>query len=144
MTDYVVYTDGACDPNPGPGGWAAIFAVNGEKVKVLKGGERSTTNNRMELTAALRALESLPDNSVVTIHTDSQYLMLGITRWLPGWAKRGWKRSGGVLANEDLWKALHYQTQRVKVQWKWLRGHSGTPLNELADREARKAIPSKF
>jgi len=141
MTDYVIYTDGACDPNPGPGGWSAIFAVNGEKVKVLKGGERPTTNNRMEMTAALRALETLPDNSDVIIHTDSQYLMLGITRWMAGWVKRGWKRSGGVLANEDLWKLLYKQTSRVKVKWVWLRGHAGTPLNELADREARKAIP---
>jgi ribonuclease HI len=95
----------------------------------------------MEMTAALRALETLPDNAVVTIHTDSQYLMLGITRWMAGWVKRGWKRSGGVLANEDLWKLLHKQTSRVKVKWVWLRGHAGTPLNELADREARKAIP---
>jgi ribonuclease HI len=141
MTGYMVFTDGACHPNPGPGGWAAIFAVNGEKVKVLKGSERATTNNRMELTAALRALESVPENSFVTIHTDSQYLMMGITRWLPGWVKRGWKRAGGTLANEDLWKALYAQTQRVKIKWKWLRGHAGTALNEMADREARRAIP---
>jgi ribonuclease HI len=141
MTDYVIYTDGACDPNPGPGGWSAVFAVNGVKSKILRGGERSTTNNRMEMTAALKAMESLPGNSVATIHTDSQYLMKGITQWLPSWVKRGWKRSGGALANEDLWKALYGQTQRVNVKWMWLRGHAGSPLNELADREARKAIP---
>jgi ribonuclease HI len=142
MTGYEVHTDGACDPNPGPGGWSAIFSVDGIKTRVLLGGERSTTNNRMELTAALKVLESLPAQSTVTIHTDSQYLMLGITRWLPGWVKRGWKRAGGVLANEDLWKALYAQTQRVNVKWMWLRGHAGSPLNELADREARKAIPN--
>lgn len=124
MTDYMIYTDGACDPNPGPGGWSAVFAINGVKGKVLRGSEQKTTNNRMEMTAALRALESLPGNSVAVIHTDSQYLMLGITRWLPGWVRRGWKRSGGVLANEDLWKALYAQTQRVNVKWTWLRGHA--------------------
>jgi ribonuclease HI len=106
MTGYEVYTDGACDPNPGPGGWSAIFSVDGVKTRVLRGGEPATTNNRMELTAALRALESLPAQATVTIYTDSQYLMRGITRWLPGWVKRGWKRAGGTLANEDLWKAL--------------------------------------
>jgi ribonuclease HI len=141
MPDYVIYTDGACDPNPGPGGWSAIFTVGGVKKKVLSGGEKPTTNNRMELTAALRALENLPDEAVATIYTDSQYLKLGITEWLPNWVKRGWKRKGGILANEDLWKALHHQTQRVNIKWNWLRGHVGTAMNEMADREARRAIP---
>lgn len=141
MPDYVIYTDGACDPNPGPGGWAAIFTVGGVKKRVLSGGENPTTNNRMELTAALRALENLPDGSTATIFTDSQYLKLGITEWLPNWVKRGWRRKGGMLANEDLWKALHFQIQRVNIKWNWLRGHVGTTMNELADREARRAIP---
>jgi ribonuclease HI len=108
--------------------------VNGEKVKVNKGSERPTTNNR---------IETLPDNSVVTIHTDSQYLMLGITRWMAGWVKSGWKHSGGDMANEDLWKLLFKQTSRVKVKWVWMRGHAGAPLNELADHKAWKAIPHK-
>ena len=141
MPEYVIYTDGACDPNPGPGGWSAVFLVDGVKKKILSGGEKPTTNNPMELTAALRALENLPDDASASIYTDSQYLKLGITEWLPNWVKRGWKRPGGKLANEDLWKALHRQTMRVKVKWSWLRGHAGTSLNELADREARKAIP---
>ncbi|NLF50295.1 MAG: ribonuclease HI [Leptolinea sp.] len=141
MTEYIIYTDGACDPNPGPGGWSAVFTENGIRKKVLSGGEKPTTNNRMELTAALRALESLPSGASAVVYTDSQYLMLGITSWLPNWVKRGWKRQGGKLANEDLWRALHIQIQRVKVKWNWLRGHAGTPMNELADREARKAIP---
>lgn len=141
MTEYIIYTDGACDPNPGPGGWSAVFTENGIRKKVLSGGEKPTTNNRMELTAALRALESLPSGANAVVYTDSQYLMLGITSWLPNWVKRGWKRQGGKLANEDLWRALHNQIQRVNVKWNWLRGHAGTPMNELADREARKAIP---
>jgi len=141
MVDYVIYTDGACDPNPGPGGWSAIFTLDGIKKKVLSGGEKPTTNNRMELTAALKAMESLPDGASATIFTDSQYLKLGITSWLSGWVKRGWKRSDGNLANEDIWKALHAQTLRVNIKWNWVRGHNGTPMNELADREATKAIP---
>jgi len=141
MEEYNIFTDGACDPNPGPGGWSAIFTIGGVKKYVLSGGEKPTTNNRMELTAALRALENLPDGASAVIYTDSQYLMLGITAWLPNWVKRGWKRSGGKLANEDLWRALHCQVQRVNIKWNWLRGHQGTPMNELADREARRAIP---
>jgi ribonuclease HI len=143
MEEYIIYTDGACDPNPGPGGWSAIFTQGGEKKKVLSGGEKPTTNNRMELTAALRAMESLPDGASAVIFTDSQYLKLGITEWLPNWIKRGWKRSGGKLANEDLWRELHIQGQRVQIKWNWVRGHMGTPMNELADREARRAIPRK-
>ncbi len=141
MTDYVIYTDGACDPNPGPGGWSAIFTLDGVKKKVLSGGEKPTTNNRMELTAALRALESLPDGASAIIFTDSQYLMLGITSWLPGWVKRGWKRQGGKLANEDMWKALHSQTLARKYKMELAARPYGTPMNELADREATRAIP---
>ncbi|GAP22058.1 ribonuclease HI [Leptolinea tardivitalis] len=141
MTEYMIYTDGACEPNPGPGGWSVVFIENGVKKKVISGGERSTTNNRMELTAALRAMENLPTGAHAVIFTDSRYVKMGITTWLPDWVSRGWKRAGGKLANEDLWKALHRQTLRVHVSWRWVRGHAGSAMNELADREARKAIP---
>ena len=134
-----IYTDGACDPNPGPGGWSAILRF-GSTEKVLTGGERKTTNNRMELTAALRALETLTEPCRVEIYTDSEYLQRGITEWMPDWKARNWKRKGGKLANLDLWQALDAALIRHAVHWNWVRGHAGVRHNQRADALARKAI----
>ena len=134
-----IFTDGACSPNPGPGGWAAILQF-GDREKVLTGGEKSTTNNRMELTAAIRALEALNRPCQVDLFTDSEYLQRGISEWLPGWERRGWKRSGGKLANVELWRALVAAKEGHALSWHWVRGHSGHPENERADGLARRAI----
>jgi ribonuclease HI len=138
----IVYTDGACDPNPGPGGWAALLR-SGEHEKTLTGCEPDTTSNRMELTAALRALEALKRPSKVDLYTDSEYLRRGITEWLPGWRRRGWRRKGGALKNVDLWQALDQALQTHQVIWHWVRGHTGHRENELVDRLAREAIRGK-
>ena len=135
-----VYTDGACTGNPGPGGWGAVLLRDGKK-KRISGGEAYTTNNRMELTAALSALQIIDKPSQIALYTDSEYLKKGITEWLPGWKARNWKRKGGALANIDLWQALDQALQRHTVSWHWVRGHAGHLLNEEADRLARKAIP---
>lgn len=136
----IIYTDGACDPNPGPGGWAAILR-SGSTEKVLRGGEVGTTNNRMELTAALRALEALKEPCQVDIFTDSEYLRRGITEWMPAWKVKNWKRKGGKLANLDLWQALDSTLEGHEVIWNWVPGHSGVRSNQRADELARKAIP---
>jgi ribonuclease HI len=138
----VIYTDGACDPNPGPGGWAALLLYNDHE-KVLTGAESPTTNNRMELTAAIEALSSLKRPCAVTLYTDSEYLKRGITEWLPGWRKRGWRRKGGALANIELWQALDEALQSHTVDWRWVRGHAGNALNQRVDRLARQAIQVK-
>lgn len=133
-----IFTDGSCEGNPGPGGWAALVRENG-KERELSGAERESTNNRMELTAALKGLQSLGKNSNVLIYTDSQYLRRGITEWLPGWQARGWKRKTGVLANVDLWQALAKEIKRHKIEWRWVKGHAGHTENDRVDRLARKA-----
>ena len=135
----VIYTDGACDPNPGPGGWAAILRF-GNAEKVLSGSQADTTNNRMELTAALRGLEALKEPSQVDLYTDSEYLQRGITEWMPAWKAKNWKRKGGKLANLDLWQALDSALARHTVTWNWVRGHAGVRHNQRADALARKAI----
>jgi ribonuclease HI len=135
-----IYTDGACLGNPGPGRWAALLRF-GDHEKTLSGGERETTNNRMELTAALQALQALKKPCQVELFTDSEYLRRGITEWLPNWRARGWKRKGGKLANVTLWQALDAATQAHQIHWHWIRGHAGHPENELVDRLARQAIP---
>jgi ribonuclease HI len=135
-----IYTDGACEPNPGPGGWAAILR-SGSTEKALTGSEAKTTNNRMELTAALRALESLKEPCRVEIFTDSEYLQRGITEWMAAWKARNWKRKGGKLANLDLWQALDAALERHEVAWSWVKGHAGVRSNQRADYLARKAIP---
>jgi len=134
-----IYTDGACDPNPGPGGWAALLRW-ADQEKTLTGSERETTNNRMELTAALRALEALNQASQVEIYTDSEYLKRGITEWLPGWRARNWRRRGGELKNVDLWKALDAILRQHQVSWHWVRGHAGHRENERVDGLAREAM----
>jgi ribonuclease HI len=143
---YVVYTDGGCRPNPGPGGWGAVivtFGEKGERRRELSGGEAYSTNNRMELTAAVRALEALPDGSRVDLVTDSTYLKQGITRWLRAWRARGWKTvTGEPVKNQDLWGALDEAARRHLVTWRWARGHAGDEGNERAHQLAADAIPA--
>ncbi len=135
-----IFTDGACRGNPGPGGWGAILRYKGVE-KELYGGEPATTNNRMELMAAIRALETLKRPCKVILSTDSQYLMKGITEWLPNWRRRQWKTSAGKpVKNQDLWQRLLKALETHRVQWEWVRGHSGHSGNERADRLANKAI----
>ena len=142
MTQRVsIWTDGACSGNPGPGGWGAVLRYGGHE-KELKGGETLTTNNRMEMTAAIRALQSLKKPSQVTIHTDSRYLMDGATQWMKKWKSNGWKTSDKKpVKNEDLWRALEEASSPHEVSWRWVKGHSDHVENERADALARGAIP---
>ncbi len=142
LPSVIIYSDGACDPNPGPGGWAALLRFKDQE-KVLTGSEPETTNNRMELTAATRALQSLNRPCQVSFYTDSEYLRRGITEWLPNWRKRNWKRKGGALANVDLWQELDQAIQPHQIDWHWVRGHAGDRDNERVDRLARQAIRKK-
>tara|TARA_B100000929_G_scaffold262766_1_gene228305 strand:+ start:364 stop:798 length:435 start_codon:yes stop_codon:yes gene_type:complete len=135
-----IYTDGGCRGNPGPGGWGALLE-SGDHRKSLKGAERDTTNNRMELTAAIMALKTLKRECHVDLWTDSEYLRKGITEWIHGWIKRGWKTaSRQPVKNADLWRELHEQTRRHQVSWHWVKGHSGHPGNEAADALVNEAI----
>jgi ribonuclease HI len=135
-----IYTDGACSGNPGAGGWAAIL-IHGDHEKELKGGELFTTNNRMELMAAIAALEALNRSCVVDIHTDSQYLRNGIMAWIKQWKNNGWRTADKKpVKNEDLWKRLDAALAQHRVRWHWVRGHAGDSINERADRLAREAI----
>ena len=134
-----IYTDGGCQPNPGTGGWAAIMLYGG-KEKELSGAEPNTTNNRMELTAAVRALEALKRPCHVVLHTDSEYLKNGVSTWIHGWKKNGWKRKEGALKNVDLWQRLDELTSKHKIEWRWVRGHAGHDLNERCDVLAGQAI----
>lgn len=136
-----IYSDGACSGNPGPGGWGAVL-LSGNKRKEISGGEKDTTNNRMELRGAIEALNTLNKRCKVTLVTDSVYLMRGASEWLPGWKARGWRRKEGALLNADLWQALDAVMQKHEVQWEWVKGHAGHALNERADTLARAAIPS--
>ena len=136
----VVHTDGACSGNPGPGGWGAILEYDGRE-KELFGGAPETTNNRMELTAAIEALSALKRPCAVEIHTDSEYLRNGITQWIHGWKRNGWKtRERQPVKNADLWQALDALIARYDVSWHWVRGHSGHAINERADALARKGM----
>ena len=138
--ETLIYTDGACRGNPGPGGWGAILRYNGHE-KTLYGAEPMTTNNRMELMAAIQALESLKRPCRVRITTDSQYVQKGITEWLANWKKRGWRTAAKKpVKNVDLWKRLDAAVAAHDVHWEWVRGHSGHPENELADTLANQAI----
>lgn len=132
-----VHTDGACLGNPGPGGWAALLRYHGRE-RELAGGEAATTNNRMELMAAIMGLEALTEDCVVMLQTDSQYVRQGITEWIPNWVRRKWKTAGGdPVKNRDLWERLQAATQRHTIEWRWVKGHSGDPDNERVDELAR-------
>ena len=135
-----IYTDGACSGNPGPGGWGALL-LYGDKEKELTGGEFETTNNRMELTAAIEALSALKRPCTVHLHTDSTYVKDGITKWIDGWKQKGWKTAAKKpVKNEDLWKALDAATQKHTIEWKWVKGHAGDPGNERADALANQGM----
>lgn len=135
-----VYTDGACRGNPGPGGWGVVL-LSGQHTKTLNGYEAETTNNRMELMAAIMALRTLNQPCNVALWTDSQYVRQGMTQWIHNWIKRGWKTAAKQpVKNAELWKALHEETQRHHVEWNWVKGHSGHPGNERADTLANEAI----
>jgi len=141
MTPKVlIYTDGACRGNPGPGGWGAILMMGAHK-KTLCGGELATTNNRMELMAAIQALEALNKPCRVELHTDSQYVKRGVTEWLHLWKARGWRTmTKGAVKNEDLWRRLDAARARHEVDWRWIKGHAGHEFNEIADELARRGM----
>lgn len=136
----VIYTDGACSGNPGPGGWAALLRYRDQE-RLLTGAARLTTNNRMELRAALEALRALKRPCRVDLYTDSQYLRRGITEWLPRWVQQGWRtRARKPVKNRDLWEALWHELQRHEITWHWVEGHAGHPDNERVDQAARRAL----
>ncbi|MHB1947752.1 MAG: ribonuclease HI [Gammaproteobacteria bacterium] len=140
MKHVIIYTDGACRGNPGPGGWGALLRY-GQHEKKLFGAESDTTNNRMELMAAIQALASLRESCKVELHTDSQYVQKGITLWMPGWKKKHWKKSDNhPVKNADLWQELDKQASRHQITWHWVKGHSGHPENDLVDALANHAI----
>ena len=136
----ILYTDGACKGNPGPGGWGVVLRY-GNALKTMPGGERQTTNNRMELMAAIQGLKALKRGCEVELYTDSQYVRKGITEWLSGWKRNGWKTSAKKpVKNDDLWRELDIETANHKVNWHWVKGHAGVPDNELADELANKGV----
>ncbi|MEH6566509.1 MAG: ribonuclease HI [Halopseudomonas sp.] len=141
MTQAIeIFTDGACKGNPGPGGWGALLRL-GEHEKSLYGGELNTTNNRMELLAAIRGLEALKRSAKVVLTTDSQYVMKGVCEWMPNWKKRGWKTAGKQpVKNVDLWQQLDALVNEHEVEWRWVRGHTGHRENEIADELANLGV----
>ncbi len=140
MKQVEAFTDGACRGNPGPGGWGALLRF-GEHERELWGGERETTNNRMELTAAIEALRALKEPCQVSLTTDSEYVRKGITEWIANWKRRGWRTAAKQpVKNVDLWQALDDETQRHSVDWHWVKGHSGHRENEIADQLANRGI----
>jgi ribonuclease HI len=134
----IIYTDGGCDPNPGRGGWAALVIIDGKETE-LSGAEPATTNNRMELTAAIKALRSLKQSSQVDLVTDSIYLMKGITEWMPKWLAKNWRGSSGPVLNKDLWQSLLTETARHSIEWHWVKGHSNNRYNQRVDALVQKA-----
>ncbi len=140
--EVTIYTDGACSGNPGPGGWGAIL-ISGKHRKEMCGGESETTNNRMELTAAIEALEALKGPSQVDLYTDSTYVRDGITKWIDGWRRNGWRTAAKKpVKNTELWQRLDAARQRHVIDWHWVKGHAGHPENERADELARSGVPS--
>ena len=138
---YIIYTDGACSGNPGPGGWGAVIIDEKNNQIELSGSEKSTTNNRMELLAPIKALKKIKKEANITIFTDSTYLKNGITEWIKKWEINGWKSANKKpIKNKDLWQDLNKLTQKKDITWKWVKAHAGNPLNELADQLATKAI----
>ncbi len=140
MTKVAIWTDGACSGNPGPGGWGAVLTYDGHE-KDLCGGEQLTTNNRMELTAAIMALEALKRPCEIDLHTDSQYVKGGVTGWINGWKRNGWQTAvKKPVKNVDLWQLLDEATKRHQVTWHWVKGHAGNEMNERADELARQGM----
>ena len=140
MSEVEIYTDGACRGNPGPGGWGVLL-ISGGREKELCGGEISTTNNRMELMAAIRGLEALRRQCRVIVYTDSEYVRRGIDEWLEGWKSRGWKTAGKKpVKNQDLWQALDAAAAAHEIDWRWVKGHAGIPGNERADELANRGL----
>ncbi|MGB5490642.1 MAG: ribonuclease HI [Woeseiaceae bacterium] len=140
MKTIEIYTDGACRGNPGPGGWGALL-IAGKRTKTMHGGDPESTNNRMELTAAIEALNALKGPRKVILHTDSKYVMDGINEWMPNWKKRGWKTAARKpVKNKDLWQALDEAVGRHDIEWKWVKGHDGNEGNEMADALANRGI----
>lgn len=140
MKKIEIYTDGACRGNPGPGGWGVLLIYEGIK-KTLYGGAQDTTNNRMEMQAVIEALKALKSDCEVSLYTDSKYVMDGINKWLPGWKKRDWQTSNKKpVKNKDLWEILDIATQSYKIEWHWVKGHTGNPGNEKADSLANRGI----
>ena len=138
---YKIYTDGACSGNPGPGGWGAVIFDNNNKQKNISGSEKNTTNNRMELSAAIMALKKIKTSSEILIYTDSTYVKNGITEWVLKWKRNGWKNSNKKpVKNKDLWVKLDNLCDQNKVSWKWVKGHSNNKYNNLADELATQAI----
>lgn len=142
LTPVIIYTDGACSGNPGPGGWAALLR-SGKHLKEISGGEDKTTNNRMELTAAIEALRALNKPCRVLLYTDSEYVQRGVTEWMAGWKRRGWQRKEGPLKNVDLWRSLDELLNVHMVEWQWVKGHAGQPENERVDQLARQEIEAR-
>lgn len=143
QSDVIAYTDGACSGNPGPGGWG-VWLRMGEHEKEIFGGEKHTTNQRMEMQAAIEALRTLKHRCNITIYSDSTYVVKGITEWIHGWKRNGWKNSKKQdVANADLWQQLDTANQQHKVTWLWVKGHSGNEGNERADELARRGVPKK-
>ena len=140
-TDTIyIYSDGACKGNPGAGGWGALLVTDGHR-KEICGGEANTTNNRMEMTAVIRALESLKRPSTVEVHTDSQYVQKGVSEWMTAWKRRNWRTADGKpVKNQDLWLQLDALSQLHRIEWKWVRGHNGHPENERADALANQGV----
>jgi ribonuclease HI len=142
--EAIIFTDGACLGNPGPGGYAAVVSIAGEE-QIIVGRDRSTTNNKMEMTAAIKALEAVPQGLPIVIHSDSQYVIKGATEWLRGWKAKGWRKADGKpVLNQDLWQQMDAAMAGRKITWKWVKGHAGHPENErvdgLANGEAKKAV----
>lgn len=138
-SEVTIYCDGACKGNPGPGGWGAVLECKGV-TKEINGYDKHTTNNKMELTAAIKALRELIKPCNVTLYTDSQYVVRGISEWMPGWKKKNWKTATGPVKNIELWKELDELTKDHNINWQWVRGHSGVAGNERADQLANDAI----
>ena len=140
QSKVVIYTDGACKGNPGPGGWGVVLR-SGDKEKHLHGGELMTTNNRMEMTAVIQALKALKMDCHVSLYTDSKYVMQGVTEWMGGWKARGWKTAGKApVKNVDLWQEIDELLGKHQIDWHWVKGHAGHPGNELADALANKGV----
>jgi ribonuclease HI len=140
LKNVIIYTDGACKGNPGPGGWGALLHWNGHEKK-FSGGETLTTNNRMELMAAIMALESLREPCAVTLYTDSVYVKQGLNEWLPKWKAKGWRTADNKpVKNQDLWQRLDAATAPHRIDWRWVKGHAGDPGNEMADRLANEGL----